>query len=61
MNYFVQMRANPTATKSGGIVSNIGLEGVNSLTSRAFRYELTNTSAGDAYQMGRIVSLEAEL
>jgi hypothetical protein len=61
VNYFVQMRATPTATKSGGVVSNIGLEGVNSLTSRAFRYELTNTSAGDAYQMGRIVSLEAEL
>ena len=61
VNYFVEMRAIPTTSKSGGVVSNIGLEGLNSVTTRAFRYELTNTSAGDAYQLGRIVSLDAEL
>ena len=61
VNYFTEMRTTPTATKSGGIVSNIGSENLYSLTSRAFRYELSNTSAGDAYYLGRIVSLDAEL
>ena len=61
VNYFVEMRAIPTATKSGGIVSNIGLEAINSLTHRAFRYELTSSVPGDAYYLGRIVSLSAEL
>jgi len=61
VNYFVEMRAIPTATKSGGIVSNIGLEAINSLTNRAFRYELSSSVPGDAYYLGRIVSLSAEL
>ena len=61
VNYFVEMRVNPTAVKSGGIVSNIGLEAINSLTKRAFRYECSSSSSGDGYYLGRIVSLDAEL
>jgi len=61
VNYFVEMRAIPTATRSGGIVSNIGLEAINSLTYRAFRYEIVASVPGDAYYLGRIVSLDAEL
>jgi hypothetical protein len=61
VSYHTEMRAVPTATKSGGIVSNIGNEATNSLGLRSFRYELTNQSAGDAYYLGRIVSLDAEL
>jgi hypothetical protein len=61
VSYHTEMRAVPTATKSGGIVSNIGNEATNSLALRSFRYELSSQSAGDAYYLGRIVSLDAEL
>ena len=61
LTYFVEMRATPSITKSGGIVSNIGLEATNSVTSKGLRYELTNTSAGDAYQLGRSITLDAEI
>jgi len=61
VTYFVEMRATPTAVKSGGIVSNIGYEATNSVTAKGLRYELTSTSSGDAYQLGRNITLSAEL
>ena len=61
VNYFVEMRATPSFIASGGITSNISSEGLNSRTARGFRYELSNSIAGDAYYLGRSVALNAEL
>jgi len=61
VNYFVTMRATPSTTKSGGIVSNVGLEACNNVNTTGFRYEITATSSGDAYYLNRDVALDAEL
>jgi len=58
---FNEMRSAPAATKSGGSNSNIALEATNAITTNGFRYELTNSVAGDAYYITRTVALDSEL
>jgi len=58
---FNEMRSAPSATKSGGSVSNIGAEATNNITTNGFRYELTATSTGDAYYITRTITLDSEL